>query len=85
MSEALQKETGEKLYQYCLKNNIEAIYDDRDERLGVKLKDIDLMGVPYKIILGKTLVEQKVEFKGRTQKDPEFIGLDAIESRLLKL
>lgn len=85
MSEVLQKETGEKLYQFCLKNNIEAIYDDRDERLGVKLKDIDLMGVPYKIILGKTLVEQKVEFKGRTQKDPEFIGLDLIEKKLLEL
>ncbi len=85
MSEALQKETGEKLYQFCLENNIDAIYDDRDERLGVKLKDIDLMGVPYKIILGKTLVEQKVEFKGRTQKDPEFISLDLIEKKLLEL
>ncbi len=85
MSEALQKETGERLYQFCLKNNIEAIYDDRDERLGVKLKDIDLMGIPYKIILGKTLVEQKVELKARSQKEAEFIGLDSIEKRLLEI
>ena len=39
--------------------------DDRDERAGVKFKDADLIGFPYRITVGKTITEGLVEFKDR--------------------
>lgn len=47
--------------------DFEPLYDDRDERLGMKLKDSDLIGIPYKLIVGKTWTEQqKIEIESRT-------------------
>ncbi len=47
----------------------EPLYDDRDERLGLKLKDSDLIGIPFKLIVGKTWVEQKkLEIESREGK-----------------
>ena len=47
--------------------------DDRDERAGVKFKDADLIGFPYKVVVGKSITEGKVEFKTRTSKDAELL------------
>jgi prolyl-tRNA synthetase len=41
------------------------LLDDRDERAGVKFKDADLIGVPYRIAVGKKLAEGKVELLDR--------------------
>ncbi len=49
----------EKVYKRLIELGIEAIYDDRKERLGLKLKDSDLMGIPFKLIIGKTYEETK--------------------------
>lgn len=43
---------AEKIYGELLKNNIEVVLDDRNERAGFKLKDADLIGFPYKIVCG---------------------------------
>ena len=43
--------------------NIEVLFDDRDERAGVKFSDADLMGIPYRIIFGKKVDEGIVELK----------------------
>src|SRR3989339_916423 len=58
-----QLETAEKIYREL---GSEALLDDRDLRIGVKLKDIDLIGIPVKVIVGpKGLKEGKVEVKLR--------------------
>ena len=44
---------------------LSVILDDRDERAGVKFKDADLIGFPYRITVGKTISEGLVEFKAR--------------------
>lgn len=64
-TETAQAEAAGKIYDELKGLGIDAVLDDRDGRLGVKLKDADLIGFPYKIIAGKSLVEGKVEVKSR--------------------
>ncbi len=71
-AEPLQRETATKLYQECRQAGIDALLDDRDERPGVKFKDADLIGIPYRITIGKKLAEGKVEFvERRTRKSSD--------------
>lgn len=58
----VQMNIATKLYEELLDNGIEAVLDDRDERPGVKFKDADLIGFPYRITVGKTISEGNVEF-----------------------
>jgi prolyl-tRNA synthetase len=49
---------AEKLYEEMLANSLDVLFDDRAERPGVKFKDADLIGVPYRVTLGKRKFEQ---------------------------
>ena len=60
-----QMSVAEKMYKELLANEVEAVLDDRDERPGVKFKDADLIGFPYRITVGKTIAEGNVEFVTR--------------------
>ena len=60
-----QKELANKLYEDLLKEHVEVILDDRDARLGFKLADWELIGIPYVIIIGKKASEGIVELKDR--------------------
>ncbi len=53
MSNKDVRETSEKIYNEIIKENIELIIDDRDERPGYKFKDADLIGIPVHIIVGE--------------------------------
>ncbi|UVI32692.1 proline--tRNA ligase [Paenibacillus spongiae] len=66
MQDDAQRETGQKLYDELRSAGIEALLDDRDERPGVKLKDADLIGLPLRVVVGKSIVEGLVELKART-------------------
>jgi prolyl-tRNA synthetase len=60
------KETAEQLYQTLSANEVEVIYDDREETPGVKFKDADLIGIPLRVTLGeKNLKKGWVEIKKR--------------------
>jgi prolyl-tRNA synthetase len=49
-----------------LAEGIEVIFDDRDERAGVKFKDADLIGIPFRVVIGqKNLSQGNVELKIR--------------------
>lgn len=65
IKDELQMKTATEIYEKLLGQGIEAILDDRDERPGVKFKDADLIGFPYRITVGKTIQEGLVEFKTR--------------------
>jgi prolyl-tRNA synthetase len=57
---------AEELYAGLEEKGFEVLLDDRDERAGVKFKDADLIGIPYRIVIGeKNLKEGLVEFKER--------------------
>lgn len=60
-----QMKVAEDIYKTLIKHGVETVIDDRDERPGVKFKDADLIGFPYRITVGKGIVEGNVEFKVR--------------------
>jgi len=64
----LRKNSDEKIYQFLQKENIEVLFDDRQLSPGIKLKDADLLGLPYRVVLSDKLGE-KLELKLRDQKD----------------
>ena len=60
------------LYEALEKDGVEVLWDDRDERPGVKFKDADLIGLPLRVTLGaKGLASGNVELKARTEADPK--------------
>ncbi len=60
-----QMDTANKIYEELINENIEVILDDRDERTGVKFKDADLIGIPYRITVGRDIINGLVEVKNR--------------------
>jgi prolyl-tRNA synthetase len=56
---------GEKIAQELTGAGFDVLLDDRDVRAGVKFKDADLIGVPFRIAIGKKLAEGKVELLNR--------------------
>lgn len=73
-----QTKIAEKLYKDLTKKGIEVIYDNRDERPGVKFKDMDLIGIPLRITVGKKIVDNKIEFKKRTDKEAVDVNIKDI-------
>jgi prolyl-tRNA synthetase, family II len=70
---------AEKIYQMLLKEGIEAIFDDRNVRAGVKFKDSDLIGIPIKLIVGKNYTENE-ELEIELRKDGTKIRMGASEA-----
>jgi len=69
---------SQKLYQQLKSSSIDVLWDDRDVSAGVKFKDSDLIGIPLKIIVGRSfLKEEKIEIKKR--KDGELIKVNKAE------
>ena len=69
-----QVKVAEQLYQELQAAGIEVLLDDRDERRGVKFKDADLVGIPYRIVTGKALAEGKVEVVQRGTKQANLVA-----------
>jgi len=67
INESALLEAGELIAAELEKAGIDVLLDDRDERAGVKFKDADLTGVPYRVAVGKKLAEGKVELLDRLQ------------------
>jgi prolyl-tRNA synthetase len=82
ISDEGQVKAAEKLYQDLNNVGIEALLDDRNERAGVKFKDADLIGIPYRIVTGKSLKEGKVELVTRATKEAQMIHLDEVVNTL---
>jgi prolyl-tRNA synthetase len=79
------RETADKLYQDLQRAGLETLLDDRDERAGVKFKDADLIGLPYRITLGKKVADGIVELFERQTKTTEDVKLTDIVSRVQRL
>jgi prolyl-tRNA synthetase len=72
VGDAQVTEVAERLYAELEKAGLEVLFDDRDERPGVKFKDADLIGLPYRIAVGKKgVAEGVVELKAR--RSPEVL------------
>jgi len=76
------REAGEKLYADLQKAGLSVLLDDRDERAGVKFKDADLLGVPYRITVGKKIAEGVVELFDRRAKQSEDVKFAEVVGNL---
>jgi prolyl-tRNA synthetase len=76
---------GDQLYQDLQHAGLDVLLDDRDERAGVKFKDADLIGIPYRITLGKKIADGMVELFDRRTKQSEDVQLSEIVERVQKL
>jgi len=85
MKDADLREAGEKLYKDLQRAGLDALLDDRDERAGVKFKDADLIGIPYRITIGKKAADGLVELFERKTRTSEDVKLSEIVSRVQSL
>ena len=76
---------GEKLAAELAAAGIDVLLDDRDERAGVKFKDAELIGVPYRINIGKKLAEGHVELVDRLTGTTTDLRLSAVTTHLKTL
>ncbi|CUU34978.1 MAG: proline--tRNA ligase [Armatimonadetes bacterium] len=80
-----QREVAERLYAEMLQAGIEVLYDDRDERSGVKFKDADLIGIPIQVVVGRAVQEGAVEVRLRTDKTPHRVAAEQAVAHLQAL
>ncbi len=77
------RRVADDLYTALEADEIEVLYDDRDERPGVKFNDADLIGIPLRVTIGeRSLAKGGVELKHRTEKDSEIVPPGEIIGRL---
>ncbi len=80
-----QNKLANKLYDELNSLNIETILDDRDTRAGVKFNDIDLIGIPFRITVGKKVNDNLVELKLRKEQTSTDIQTDEIINKIKEL
>jgi prolyl-tRNA synthetase len=73
-----QMAVAEQLYATLNQAGIETLLDDRDERAGVKFKDADLVGIPFRLVTGRGIAEGKVELVKRATKETTNLDIDAV-------
>ena len=78
------KDAADKLNTELENAGIEVLLDDRDERIGVKLKDMELIGITSRVVIGKALSEGKVEFRLRAAQDNELFPLDTAALKIIE-
>ena len=84
IKDELQMQTAQRIYDELLQNGVEAVIDDREERPGVKFKDADLIGFPYRITVGKTINEGNVEFVTRQTGEKEVVKPEEAIKRVIE-
>ena len=81
-SDAVKTATDE-LYAQCLEQGIEVLFDERDERPGVKFADADLIGLPHRIVVGdRGLKSGMVEYKRRSDEQSTEVPLTEVLNKL---
>jgi prolyl-tRNA synthetase len=73
---------GETVAAELEKAGFDVLLDDRDERAGVKFKDAELIGVPYRVNIGRGVAEGKVELVDRLKGETVTVGMDEVGERL---
>ncbi len=75
VADAEQMQAAAQLYTELNQAGVETLLDDRNERAGVKFKDADLIGIPYRIVTGKSLKDGKVEVVNRATREMQELPL----------
>jgi prolyl-tRNA synthetase len=80
-----QVNKSEEIAESLQRAGLEVIIDDRDERPGVKFKDADLVGIPFRINVGKKVTEGKVEVIHRSTREMQDVNIAAISEHMRAL
>ncbi|MDO4414870.1 MAG: proline--tRNA ligase [Erysipelotrichaceae bacterium] len=84
MKDENQVATANRIHDELQAAGIEVILDDRDERPGVKFKDMELIGIPFRITVGRGIKDGKVELKPRTG-ESEDVAIEEIVAKVKAL
>ena len=76
---------AEQLYQQLQSLGVEVLLDDRDARAGVKFADAELVGIPWRITVGRALAEGAVELTDRTNGETQRVGVEDAAARVAAL
>ncbi|MDA8693784.1 proline--tRNA ligase [Pseudomonadales bacterium] len=80
------KTLTESLYQQLLDHNIEVLLDDRNERPGVKFADMELIGIPHRLVIGdKGLDRNVLEYRARSASDNQDMPVDTVLEKIFHL
>jgi prolyl-tRNA synthetase len=80
------KRTAEELYAQLQEKGIDILFDDRDERPGVKFKDADLIGIPVRVTVGaKSLADGKVEVSLRRDREKRMVSPAEAVGKVMEL
>lgn len=72
-------ELADDAYRALTEKGVEVLYDDRDVRAGEKFADSDLLGIPYRVVIGKRSAESgEAEVKRRTGEETEIVGISEL-------
>ncbi len=82
--EAPQRDAAERIYSNCRQLGLDPLLDDRDERPGVKFKDADLIGIPYRVTVGKKIAGGMVEVIERRSKKMEEASIEQAAALVAK-
>ena len=85
MKDEQQRQAAEQLYDQLRAQGVEVLLDDRDERPGVKFKDMELIGIPYRITVGRGISEGKVELVSRQNNEKREIALEDVAAEVIRL
>ncbi|HJC36708.1 MAG TPA: proline--tRNA ligase [Candidatus Merdibacter merdavium] len=85
MKDEQQCEAASQLYDQLRALGAEVLLDDRDERPGVKFKDMELIGIPYRITVGRGISEGKVELVSRADGTKREVALEDAAAEVMKL
>lgn len=80
-----QMKIANELYDFAINNGVEVLLDDRPERAGVKFKDMELIGIPYRITVGKGIQDGIVEFVERSTGEKREVPIEDIYEEICKL
>jgi prolyl-tRNA synthetase len=83
LQDATQRSLGEDLYARLMDQDVDALLDDRQERAGVKFKDADLIGIPWRIVVGRAAADGQVELVERATRQADVLPGDAALERVL--
>ena len=78
MSDGKLKSTAEEIAGRLESSGYDVLLDDRDERPGVKFKDADLVGIPFRVNVGKKVTEGTVEVVQRSTRQSQDVSIGAI-------
>ncbi len=85
IKDEVQINLGEELYSKLQESGVEVMLDDRKDRFGFKMKDAELIGFPYTIIIGKELANGLVQIYDRKTKEKTSIVIDEVFARVMGL